>query len=147
MAVPVFILCTFTKAFWIIPQFIVLECCVLPLSDYIIIAVLQKLPLCAKNLLLENVNGITYNLAHAQVTLFRLVPLVIQFWDLTQIECIHICFFALNYTLIVIVFFKQPRFLINIFTRTFVSRLTFERKKYRVFVLIDILQYYRHTSF
>lgn len=49
MAVPVFILCTSTKAFWITPHFIVLECCVLAFSDYIILAVLWKLPLCEES--------------------------------------------------------------------------------------------------
>lgn len=44
------------------------------------------------SLLLGNGSGMTFNLAHAQATLFGLVLLVIQFGDFTLTECIQIWF-------------------------------------------------------
>lgn len=83
-----------------------------------------------KNLLLGNVNGMTFNLAHAQATLFGLVPLVIQFEDFTLTERIQIRFLlSVNCTLAAPVLSNNQDLLINIFTRTFVTWVQISKEK------------------
>lgn len=112
------------------PQQIALECCVLALS--LTASAEQSWRSChfVQNLLLGNVNGMTFNLAHAQATLFGLVPLVIQFRDFTLTECIQIWFLlSINCTLTATVLSNNQDLLISIFTRTFVTRVQISKGK------------------
>lgn len=61
--------------------------------DGFLLALSEKLPLWEESIA-GNVNSMTYNLVHTQVTLFGLVPLVIQFQDLTQNVLKCVCVFS-----------------------------------------------------
>lgn len=89
--------------------------------------------------MLGNVNDMTFSLAHAQTTLFGLVPLVIQFQDCSLTEYIQVWFLGINYTLVATVFPDSHDSLI--FSQEHLSpRSRFQReKKYTAIVLVDIL--------